>query len=101
MVMKIELDIEAANAATRDGSLGQKIEAILSEQKPEAVYFIAANGNRTGLVVVNMKDESEIPFYAEPWFLAFDANIEFYPAMIPADLMKAGPAIEKAAKQFG
>jgi hypothetical protein len=31
-----------------------------------------------------------MPRVAEPWFLNFDAAVEFLPAMTPADLQKAG-----------
>jgi hypothetical protein len=37
---------------------------------------------------------------AEPWFLAFNAHIEFQPAMNLEDLKKAGPGIEKAVKNY-
>jgi len=33
--------------------------------------------------------------------LAFDANIGFHPAMVPADLEAAGPAIAAAARAYG
>ena len=48
-----------------------------------------------------MSDPSQIPAIAEPWFLALNASIEVTPAMVPADLKKAGPAVEQAVKQFG
>jgi len=48
-----------------------------------------------------MKDSSEIPSYSEPWFLAFNAKVWFRPIMNPQDLAKAGPAIAKAADQYG
>ncbi len=48
-----------------------------------------------------MNDVSELPAIAEPWFLAFNAEIEATPAMTPEDLMKAGPDIEEAVKNFG
>jgi hypothetical protein len=47
-----------------------------------------------------MKDSSEIPALAEPWFLAFNAKISFRPVMTPADLAKGSPGIEKAVKQY-
>jgi hypothetical protein len=50
-------------------------------------------------MVIDVAAESDIPRIAEPWFLAFDANI--HPAMVPADLEAAGPAIAAAAKAFG
>ena len=47
------------------------------------------------------KDPSQIPAVAEPWFLAFNASVEIHPVMTPADLAKAGPAIEQAVKKYG
>ena len=43
----------------------------------------------------DMKDPSEIPAVAEPWFLAFNAKVSFRPIMNPEDLAKAGPSIGK------
>jgi hypothetical protein len=77
------------------------IQAILEEQKPEAAYFVAEGGRRTGILIIDMKDASDIPRIAEPWFLALNASVEATPAMIPEDLQKAAPAIEQAVKTFG
>jgi hypothetical protein len=41
-----------------------------------------------------------MPRLAEPWFLAFNASVEFLPAMKPEDSMKAGPDLENAARKF-
>jgi len=100
-LLKVEYPVEAANAKARDGSLAQTIQAILDVQKPEAAYFLTSDGKRAGFIFVNLDDASEIPAYAEPWFLALNAKVEFIPAMNAQDLMKAGPAIEQAVKQFG
>ena len=71
------------------------------EQKPESVYFIAEGGKRTGILVIDMDDVSQLPAIAEPWFLAVNASIEVTPAMVPEDLQKAGPAIEHAVQTYG
>ena len=42
-----------------------------------------------------------MPAIAEPWFLGFNAAVEFHPAMVPKDLEKAAPAIEQAVKKYG
>jgi hypothetical protein len=47
-----------------------------------------------------MQDASQIPAIAEPWFLAFNANIEIQPVMVPDDLAKAGSAIEAAVNKY-
>jgi hypothetical protein len=98
-LFKISMPVEAGNAAAKNGF--QAIPAILEQQKPEAAYFIADGGRRTGILVMNMDDASQIPAIAEPWFLALNASIEVTPAMVPDDLRKAGPAIEQAVKKFG
>jgi hypothetical protein len=78
------------------------IERILADLKPEAVYFFADDdGQRSGSIVFDMKDPSQIPAVAEPWFLAFNAKVSLRPVMTPQDLAKAGPAIAKAARQSG
>lgn len=83
----------------RDGSAGEKIRKILDEAKPEAAYFCAKDGKRGGFLVVDVADPSEMPRLAEPWFLLFDASVEFLPAMVPQDLQRAG--LDKLGKQWG
>lgn len=100
-LLKAELPVEVGNAKAKDGSLSQTIQAILDDQKPEAAYFLASDGKRAAFIFVDLQDPSEIPALAEPWFLAFNAKVEFIPAMNAQDLMKAGPAIEQAVKKFG
>ena len=99
-LLKVNIPVESGNAAAKAGKLGTTIQSILAELKPEAAYFTADNGQRTGLIVFEMQDASQIPAIAEPWFLAFNAGIELQPVMIPADLAKAGGAIEKAVKTY-
>ncbi|MCE9590012.1 MAG: hypothetical protein K8S99_05755 [Planctomycetes bacterium] len=101
MLLKIELCTQTANALVKAGKLGSTIQSILADQKPEAAYFTELEGKRTGILVVDVRNASDIPSIAEPWFLAFNARIEFHPAMIPEDLAKAGPSIEKAVKKYG
>jgi hypothetical protein len=100
-VIVIELDTSRANDAARSGKLGETIGAILGEQKPEAVYFTEIDGLRTGIMIIDVPTAADIPRIAEPWFLAFDAKVGFHPAMVPADLEKAGPDIAAAVKAFG
>ena len=75
--------------------------SILDEFKPEAAYFLASNGKRTALLIVDMQDASQIPALAEPWFLAFQASLEIVPVMVLEDLKKAGPAIKQAVEKYG
>jgi hypothetical protein len=89
MLMHIHLPLEPFNTAVRDGSAGTKIKRILEANKPEATYFGEHNGQRGGTLVVNVNDPSDIPVLAEPWFLTFNAQVEFRVAMTPEDLARS------------
>ena len=90
ILMHVKLPIEPFNSYVRDGSSGARIQKILADAKPEAAYFTEFEGQRGAIIVVNMDDSSKIPSLAEPWFLGFNANVEFHPAMTPEDLGRAG-----------
>lgn len=102
MLLRVSIPVETGNAAAKAGTLGSTVKRILDDLKPEAAYFMADdNGNRSGSIVFDMKDTSQIPAIAEPWFLAFNAKISLRPVMNPQDLAAAEPAISKAAKTYG
>ena len=100
-MVKVEIPVETGNATNKDGSLPKIIESILGDVKPEAAYFTAWNGKRTAFIFLDVQDPSDLPAVAEPWFLAFNANVDITPAMVPEDLQKAGPAIGEAVQKYG
>ncbi len=102
MLLRVSIPVEAGNAAAKAGTLGSTVEKILADLKPEAAYFFPDdNGQRSGSIVFDMKDSSQIPAIAEPWFLAFNAKISLRPVMNPQDLATASPSITKAGQQYG
>lgn len=101
-LLRVSIPVEAGNAAAKAGTLGSAVENILADLKPEAAYFfVDDNGNRSGSIVFDLKDASDIPAIAEPWFLAFNAKVSFRPVMSVQDLGKAAPSIAKAVEQYG
>lgn len=100
-LMKVNIPVEAGNAAAKAGKIGTTIQSILADLKPEAAYFTDEKGQRTGILILQMQDMSQIPAIAEPWFLAFNASIELHPVMTPEDLAKASGAIAAAVKKYG
>jgi predicted adenine nucleotide alpha hydrolase (AANH) superfamily ATPase len=102
MLMKVSIPVEQGNVAARNGTLGSTVKGILDQLKPEATYFAAnEKGERCGYIVFDMKETSQIPSIAEPWFLAFNASITISPAMNPQDLAAATPGIEQAVNRYG
>lgn len=97
-LMKVKIPTAAGNEAIRNGSLPEVVGKALADLHAEAAYFTSEDGMRTALIVFDMNDSSEIPPAAEPFFMAFDAEITFAPVM-NADDMRAGVgrAMEAAA----
>jgi hypothetical protein len=102
MLLTVSMPVETANTAAKAGTMGSTIEGILADLKPEAAYFYADdNGQRSGSIIFDLRDPSQIPAVAEPWFLAFNAKVSLRPIMNLKDLAKAGPSISRAAKRYG
>jgi hypothetical protein len=100
MMMQIAIPVEAGNQAARTGAFGRSFERILEILKPEAAYFTTGtSGERGGFIVFDMKETSQIPAIAEPFFLAYNARVTFFPVMNAQDLANAMPGIEKAVKE--
>ncbi|MGB7769266.1 MAG: panthothenate synthetase [Verrucomicrobiia bacterium] len=90
MLMNVRIPPQPFNAAVKNGSVGAKLNKILETIKPEAVYFTEQNGQRGAVLIVDLPDTSKIPVLAEPWFLTFQADVEFRIAMTPDDLKRSG-----------
>jgi hypothetical protein len=90
MMMDIKIPNGKFNALVKDGTAGAKLGKILEAIKPEAAYFTARHGQRGGYLIVDVADPSRIPALAEPWFLTFDAAVEFHVIMSPEELKHAG-----------
>ncbi len=90
VLIHVKIPHEPFNTLVRNGTAGDKLKQILEDLRPETVYFTENNGQRGSIMFVDIKDSSEIPKYAEPWFLTFNADVEFHVAMTPEELGKAG-----------
>jgi hypothetical protein len=99
-LLRVSFPVEAGNAsAKKDGF--KAIQSILQQQNPEAAYFLTQGGKRTGLLILSLEDASQMAEFAEPWFIALNAEVYWSPVMVPSDLQKAAPAIEAAVKHHG
>jgi hypothetical protein len=90
MLLNVKFPPAEFNQAVKDGSVGPKVARILEATKPEAVYFTEQNGQRSAIMIIELADPSQVPAFAEPWFLEFSANVEFRIVMSPEDLQRAG-----------
>jgi len=90
MLLEVHFPHEPFNSLVRSGEAGNMIGRVMEEIKPEAVYFTESHGHRSGIFVVDVKESSDVPGLAEPFFLKFNADCRFRIVMSPDELQKAG-----------
>ena len=100
-MLTFRIPMDEGNELIKSGNIGESMQSVLEDLKPEAAYFGDIEGGRGGYLVVNMDDASHIPALVEPLFLGIGATVELHPVMTLDDLMKAAPSLEQAAQKYG
>ena len=99
VILYVTFPTEEFNAAMKEGCVAAKIQRILADTKPEAVYFgERSSGERGAVVVVDVPSADKLPAVSEPWFLSFGAKVEVRIAMTPEDI--AGMDLDTLAKKY-
>ncbi len=96
MMLRVSIPVEKGNAAIKNGSLANTFQQFMDLAKPEAAYFVADRGKRTAYFFFDLKQPSDIPSVAEPFFAKLHAAIYLTPAM-NADDVKAGLEAAKSS----
>jgi hypothetical protein len=99
MMMLVQCPIEPFNTLVRNGTAGSTMKKILDDIKPEAAYFGEREGKRGCTLIVDVQSPSDVPRLAEPWFICFNADVEFRVCMTPEDLGKAN--LDALGKKWG
>jgi hypothetical protein len=94
-LLKITIPAEAGNKGVQDGTLQKIMGEAMERLRPEAAYFFADGGLRAGMFVIDLKDSSDIPSIAEPFFSGLNAAVEFIPVMNADDLKKGLERVKK------
>jgi hypothetical protein len=100
MILKFSMPTKVMNDLVRAGKLSATMEKLLGHLKPEAAYFTVMDGKRAALMVVDLKEPSELMKLAEPIWLTLEADIEVYPVLLPEDLAKGAAEIGPSLAGF-
>jgi len=99
MLAFIKIPHEPFNTLVKTGRAGEIIGRIVEELRPESIYFTEQGGTRGAVALFEIENSSRIPYFAEPFFLNFNADCEFRIAMSPEDLRIAG--LNELGKKWG
>ena len=79
-LIKLEIPVEAGNAAIKNGSLQQTMQKVMKDLRPESAYFGIMNGKRGAFLVVDLPDAPDMSRVAEPFF-QLSGSVEMCPVM--------------------
>lgn len=94
-LLRVFIDAQAGNKAIANGKLPEVIKKTMQTLQPEAAYFLPSNGERSCLMVFDLKDPSQIPVISEPFFSQLNARVEFVPVMNAEELQKGLQLLQK------
>jgi hypothetical protein len=100
-MLTFRIPMDKGNALTKDGKIGETLQSILEDLKPEAAYFVDVEGARGGHLIVDIDDASQLPAFAEPLFLGLGATVQANPVFTLEDIPRAMEAVERAAQKYG
>ena len=92
-LLEVKLDTQTSNQLIRSGRIGELVEQLLGEIKPEAAYFLPAGGRRSMLLVVDLADPSELVTKCDPFWLALGAEVDVTPVATRDDFGRGFQAL--------
>ena len=102
ILVTFSMNPEKGDQLIKEGRIGETMESILEDLKPEAAYFTDVEGTRGGYLVVNMDDASQMPAMTEPLLLGLGATVQQHPVMTPEDLRgAAGESLQQVGQKYG
>ena len=99
-LVRVTIPVEAGNAMVRDPQWQKRLQGMVGALKPKDVYFTLEGGQRTVYLILDGVESSRIPAIAEPFWLSYNASVDFIPAMSPRDFAKASRHIDEAVKKY-
>ncbi|MSQ23937.1 MAG: hypothetical protein EXR58_05240 [Chloroflexi bacterium] len=101
MMVRFSFAGEEANDLIRSGEIAKVLQMIMEDLKPEAAYFYPEGGDRAGMMVVDMKESSQLAEIAEPFFMGLNATVEMTPVMTAEDLQKGMANMQRIVDKYG
>jgi hypothetical protein len=89
MMLLVTFPTARFNQLWQEGQVGPKLQQIIEDTKPEAIYFgKGAGGQRGAVVIVDAPTPADLARVSEPWYLTFEAAIETSICMTAEDVAK-------------
>jgi hypothetical protein len=100
-MIRFEFPTELGNEIVRSGKIKDVFERLLADLQPEAAYFFPSNGNRAGVLFVNMDESADVARKTERLWFGLGARVELTPVMNGDDLMQGLEEMPTILERFG
>ena len=87
-LVRLHMPTEHGNKLLQDANFPKKLEGLLNQIKPEAVYFAPIEGERGIYMIVNLPSADKIGGIAEPLWTTLNCKLDLTPVMELSDLQK-------------
>jgi len=87
-LLRLRMPAESGNKLVQDPNFPKKLENVLNQIKPEAVYFTSIEGDRGIYMVVNLPSADMIATICEPLWMMFNCKLDLQPLMELKDLQQ-------------
>jgi len=99
-MIKFSIPVNVGNELVTSGKIGKNFQSLIEDFKPEGAYFFPENGQRSGFMIVNGTDSSDLAKLTEAFWFGLHADISVTPVMNGEGLAKGLDGIEGIIKRY-
>ena len=101
MMLKFSFDAEEGNEILRSGRINNLLQQIMEDLKPEAAYFYAENGQRSGHFIIDSQDSADLVRACEPFWFGLKADVALVPVMNGEDMQRGLGTLSGIIERYG
>jgi hypothetical protein len=101
MMVKFTFGAESGNEILRSGKINALLQQVMEDLKPEAAYFYAENGQRSGHFIIDSQDSVDLVRVCEPLWFGLKADVEMVPVMNGEDIQKGLGELQGIIQRYG
>lgn len=99
-MVRFSIPIDEGNDLVKSGKIGRNFQSLMEDFKPEAAYFYSENGQRSGFMIFDIADSSDMVKVVESFWFGLHADVSVTPVVSGEDLAKGLVGISGIVKRY-
>jgi hypothetical protein len=101
MMVKFTFGAGGGNEILRSGKINTLLQQVMEDLKPEAAYFYAENGQRSGHFIIESQDSVDLVRVCEPLWFGLKADVAMIPVMNGEDIQRGLGELQGIIQRYG